>query len=91
MRPAIPASELAERVLAGDRAALARAITLIESSRPADEEPARELMDACLPHSGQSIRLGITGAPGVGKSTFVEALGTYVIRERGRKNRGARH
>lgn len=77
--------EAAERLLAGDRIALARAITLVESSRPDHQERARELMDLCLPHTGRSLRTGITGIPGVGKSTFVEALGMHIIRERGEK------
>ena len=78
-------SACATELLAGDRAALARAITLVESSRPEHQERARELLEACLPHAGRSVRLGITGVPGVGKSTFVEALGMYVIQERGEK------
>jgi LAO/AO transport system kinase len=77
--------EIAERLLAGDRIALARAITLVESSRPDHQERARELMDLCLPHAGRSVRAGITGVPGVGKSTFIEALGMHIIRERGEK------
>jgi|SRR5579872_2137015 len=77
--------ELLERVLAGDRAGLAQAITLVESSRPDHNERARELIDACLPHTGNSVRLGITGVPGVGKSTFIEALGMHIIRERGER------
>lgn len=76
---------MVERVLAGDRAALARAITLVESSKPDHQEPARELMDACLPHTGGSVRLGITGVPGAGKSTFIDALGMHIIRERREK------
>ncbi len=74
-----------ERILNGDRAFLARAITLVESSRADHQERARELMDACLPFTGHSVRLGITGVPGVGKSTFVEALGMHIIQERHEK------
>ena len=74
-----------ERVLAGDRAVLAQAITLVESSRPDHNERARELIDACLPHTGKSVRLGITGIPGVGKSSFIEALGMHIIGERGER------
>jgi LAO/AO transport system kinase len=76
---------LAEGVLAGDRIALARAITLVESGRPDHQERARELIEACLPHTGRSVRLGITGVPGAGKSTFIDALGMDIIRERGEK------
>ncbi len=72
-------TSLAKQVLAGDRRALARAITLIESSRPQDCAPARTLLEALVPHSGNSIRVGISGVPGVGKSTFIESLGNYLI------------
>jgi LAO/AO transport system kinase len=68
-------------VLAGDRRAIAKAITLIESRHPADAGPAEELLEALLPRTGGSIRLGITGAPGVGKSCFVEALGLRLIEQ----------
>ncbi|MFY9340870.1 MAG: methylmalonyl Co-A mutase-associated GTPase MeaB, partial [Planctomycetota bacterium] len=67
--------ELANAIRAGDRAALARGITLVESMRPADEAAAEALLQALLPHTGDSLRIGITGAPGVGKSTLIEALG----------------
>lgn len=60
----------------GDRIALSRAITLVESTRPDHREQAQEIIDRCLPHAGDSIRVGVTGVPGVGKSTFIEALGT---------------
>jgi LAO/AO transport system kinase len=62
-------------VLDGDRMVLARAITLVESNKPEHFEQAQELLRRVLPHSGNSIRIGITGVPGVGKSTFIEALG----------------
>ena len=64
---------------------LARAITLVESSRADHREKAERVMEACLPHTGCAVRLGITGVPGVGKSTFIEALGMLIIRERGQK------
>ena len=66
-------------ILAGDRRALAAAITLIESTREDDREPAEALLQALLPHAGKAVRLGISGAPGVGKSTFIEAFGTRAI------------
>ena len=66
-------------ILAGDRRALAAAITLIESTREDDRAPAEELLQALLPHAGKAVRLGISGAPGVGKSTFIEAFGTRAI------------
>ena len=70
---------LADSIRAGDRRALARGITLVESTRPDHRTQAGELLDLLLPHSGDSIRIGITGVPGVGKSTFIEAFGAHVI------------
>ncbi len=70
---------LAEAVRRGDRRALARAITLIESTRPDHRAQADALMEALLPHTGNSVRIGISGVPGVGKSTFIEAFGMHVI------------
>lgn len=71
--------QLAAALVAGDRRALAQAITLLESSRPQDREPGNNLLAAVAPRAGQSIRMGISGVPGVGKSTFIEALGNYLI------------
>lgn len=62
-----------------DRALLARAITLMESSHPAHRAQAETLLDSLMPHTGGAIRLGITGVPGVGKSTFIDALGMHLI------------
>ena len=61
------------------RRAIAKAITLLESTRADHRAQADELLTALLPHTGKSLRLGISGVPGVGKSTFVEALGLYLI------------
>ena len=69
----------AEQILSGDRRALAKAITLVESQRENDREAAQELLNSVLPHTGGSVRVGITGVPGVGKSTFIEAFGQHVI------------
>ena len=78
--PAKPKHEdLAESVIAGDRRALARAITLIESTRADHRAEAAALLDKLLLVAGKSIRLGISGAPGVGKSTFIEVFGLHVI------------
>jgi LAO/AO transport system kinase len=66
-------------VLAGERRALAKAITLIESTHPGHRQRAHALLEALLPHAGRSLRIGITGVPGVGKSTFIEALGLHLI------------
>lgn len=68
-----------ERLLTGDRVALGRAITLVESSRADHQQLAEQIVAQCLPHSGNSFRIGITGAPGVGKSTFIEAFGLYLL------------
>jgi LAO/AO transport system kinase len=80
-RPAAKPShaDLAEAVIAGDRRALARAITLIESTRTDHRAEAAALLDSLLPRAGDAVRIGISGAPGVGKSTFIEAFGLHVI------------
>ena len=78
-------NQYVDGVLAGERVVLARAITLIESRLAADSERAAQLLDAILPHTGQSRRVGITGVPGVGKSTFIDALGMHVIRDHGER------
>ena len=75
------AAALAAGVRAGDRRALARAITLVESSRVDHRAEANALLSLLLPDTGKSVRLGITGVPGVGKSTFIEAFGLHVIGE----------
>jgi len=69
----------------GNRAILSKAITLIESSNSKHQSIAEELIELCLPFSGNSVRIGITGVPGVGKSTFIEALGSYLIAEKAKK------
>lgn len=70
---------LVEGVLSGDRRLLARAITLIESSRPDDHAQSRELLRAIKAHTGRAVRVGITGVPGAGKSTLIDALGVRLI------------
>jgi LAO/AO transport system kinase len=67
-----------EGVLAADRTWLGRAVTLVESTKPDDRVSATELLQRLLPHTGGARRVGITGVPGVGKSTFIDALGTYL-------------
>ena len=71
--------EYLEGVLNGDRVILSRAITLCESNNLQDRALSRELLRQCLPHAGKSIRVGITGVPGVGKSTFIDAFGMELI------------
>lgn len=68
-----------EGILAGDIAVLGQAVTLVESALPQHQEVAQEVIEKCLPYAGNSIRLGITGVPGAGKSTFIEALGMHLI------------
>jgi LAO/AO transport system kinase len=75
---------LAKNLRAGSRATLARAITLIESRRSDHQAAARELVQTLLPQTGNAVRVGITGSPGVGKSTTIDALGMFLI-ERGHK------
>lgn len=78
--PALPAEDvLADRILAGDRAALARAITLVESRRIDHQAQARALVQRLLPFTGKAIRLGVTGVPGVGKSTSIDTLGMRLV------------
>jgi LAO/AO transport system kinase len=72
--PDVPA--LAAGVLSGDRTAVARAITLVESTRPDHQDHAQDLLLRLLPHTGDAVRVGVSGVPGAGKSTFVDALGT---------------
>ena len=86
-RPTFESSQiatLANDLRAGHRAALARAITLIESRRGDHQAAARDLVQALLPETGKAVRVGITGSPGVGKSTTIDALGMFLI-ERGHK------
>jgi LAO/AO transport system kinase len=70
--------ELIDGILSGNITALSRAITLVESANVSHLERANEVVNACLPHANNSIRIGITGVPGVGKSTFIEAFGKYL-------------
>lgn len=70
-----------DRLKAGNRRALAKAITLVESKLESHREQAQELLEALLPETGQSIRIGISGIPGVGKSTFIESFGQFLIQQ----------
>ncbi|MFF7361336.1 methylmalonyl Co-A mutase-associated GTPase MeaB [Streptomyces sp. NPDC008125] len=78
MAPTIDIESYAKGVLDGRRAFVARAITLVESSRPDHRVLAQELLSRLLPHAGRARRVGISGVPGVGKSTFIDALGTLL-------------
>lgn len=75
---------LADDILSGDRVALARAITLVESAAPQHRDRAQDLLAKVLPHTGESIRIGVTGAPGAGKSAFIDSFGRHLT-ERGHK------
>jgi LAO/AO transport system kinase len=77
-------SQLAKALIAGDRSALARAMTLVESTLPKHQVLAQELLSLLMPHTGKSHRIGVTGVPGVGKSTFLDSYGMYLI-ERGHR------
>ncbi|MGE0919027.1 methylmalonyl Co-A mutase-associated GTPase MeaB [Trichlorobacter lovleyi] len=75
---------LADNIRKGNIRAMGKGITLIESKRPEDARKASQLLDLLLPHTGNSLRIGITGVPGVGKSTFIESFGSYLT-EQGHK------
>lgn len=78
------AQDYVQGILAGNRRTLARTITLIESVLPAHQDLARDIVDKILPHTGKSVRVGITGVPGAGKSTYIESFGT-MLTEMGHK------
>ncbi|MBP1635622.1 MAG: transport system ATPase [Acidobacteria bacterium] len=82
-RRRLTADQYVDGIVAGDRTVLARAITLVESDLPSDADLASEVIERCLPRTGGARRVGITGVPGAGKSTFIEALGTHLTGERG--------
>ncbi|MDR1226131.1 MAG: methylmalonyl Co-A mutase-associated GTPase MeaB [Prevotellaceae bacterium] len=75
---ALSLNEYVDGILSGSRMILGRAITLIESLLPKHYELAQQIVEQCLPHSGKAVRIGITGVPGAGKSTFIEAIGGYI-------------
>jgi len=83
-RKRLEANQYIEGVLKGDRVLLSRAITIVESNLASDKLLAKEIVQAILPNSGKSFRVGITGVPGVGKSTFIEVFGKHLI-EKGHK------
>jgi LAO/AO transport system kinase len=75
---ALTVNDYYQGIINGDRTLLSRAITLVESSKLEHHKLAQELISLCLPHSGNSVRIGVTGVPGAGKSTFIEAFGKHV-------------
>lgn len=80
-RQMLSAKQFVEGIKEGNRSILSRAITLVESSKKEHHDLAQEIVEACLPLSGNSVRIGITGVPGVGKSTFIEAFGLHLIEQ----------
>lgn len=80
-----PAQYYIDGILSGDRTILSQAITLVESVNAKHQAKAKEIIQGCLPYSGQSIRIGITGVPGVGKSTFIETFGLYLCKDLNKK------
>jgi len=82
--PLPSASDLVEGILKGDVMRLAKAVTLVESVAPAHQAIAREVIEKCLPYSGRSRRIGITGVPGAGKSTSIDVFGLHVLRSGGK-------
>jgi LAO/AO transport system kinase len=82
---ALTAKDYLKGIKDGNRTILSKSITLIESFNSHNQQIAEELIELCLPFSGNSVRIGITGVPGVGKSTFIEAMGSYLIEEKKKK------
>ncbi len=80
-KPTLTAEEYVEGILRGDMRLLSQAVTLIESNLPSDQAIAQQVIERCLPYAGNAVRLGITGVPGAGKSTFIEALGTMLCQQ----------
>ena len=83
-RRLLSAAEYVEGILRGDVTILSQAVTLVESHNPDHEAIAQEVIEKCLPHSGKSIRIGITGVPGAGKSTSIDVFGLHVLKQGGK-------
>ncbi len=84
-RKRLTADDYVDAILRGDRTVLSQAITLVESSLPEHYDIAQAVVEKCLPASSRSVRIGITGVPGAGKSTFIETFGTMLTRRHGRR------
>ena len=82
-RRELSASEMVEGIVKGDVTILSQAVTLVESVNPDHQQKAQEVINKCLPYSGNSIRVGISGVPGAGKSTSIDEFGIHVLREKG--------
>jgi len=83
-RPKLSVDEYVSGILAGNVTVLSQAVTMVESAKPEHQQIAQQIIEKCLPHAGNSIRLGITGVPGAGKSTFIESLGMHIIANGGK-------
>ena len=83
-KPLPTSGELVEGILKGDITTLSRALTLVESLSPAHQSIAQEVIEKCLPYSGNSRRIGITGVPGAGKSTSIDVFGLHVLKSGGK-------
>ena len=78
-------AEYTEQILNGNISVLSQAVTMIESQKPEHQSVAQEIIEKCLPHSGNSVRIGITGVPGAGKSTSIDAFGMHLVHDRNKK------
>jgi len=83
-RNLLPVNDYVNGILGGDITLLSKAVTLVESANAKHQQLAQDIITRCLPYSGKSIRVGITGVPGVGKSTFIEVLGSYITKKGGK-------
>lgn len=84
-RRELSVGNIVEGILKGDVSILSQAVTLVESVNPAHQQKAQEVIDKCLPHSGNSLRIGISGVPGAGKSTSIDEFGVHLLNEKGGK------
>ena len=84
-RRKLTASDYVEGILKGNVTVLGQAVTLVESTVPEHQQMAQEVIEKCLPHSGRSIRVGISGVPGAGKSTSIDEFGIHLLKEHGGK------
>ena len=84
-RRELTAAEMVEGIVKGDVTVLSQAVTLVESVNPDHQAKAQEVINKCLPYSGNSIRVGISGVPGAGKSTSIDEFGIHVLKEKGGK------
>ena len=78
-RRELTVGEMVEGIIKGDVTVLSQAVTLVESINPQHQQKAQEVIDKCLPYSGQSVRVGISGVPGAGKSTSIDEFGMHVL------------